>query len=466
MRRLNRCEDAESANQIRKRAKRRRIFLVILPFLISSTLFTYFYLRFINDLSIAQFVVTFLWACFFEFIMSQLFLRRTLAIVGNIKPLNFSDVDRSEPYSLFLRGFLSDDPRKDEEFVRIFPKSAFSEVHYIDDIKCGNEAKFYAVGNPKELDSPYGASRIYLDNSCWKEEVGALMDYAKEIHIRVCNTPSCQWEINRAATQLDRVTFIVDDLTAYNTIRQNQEVDLDFPELSDDIGWTFYVLKMITGAGWAVNRLMLFDNGCQLVYENSKVNKPYRQRIQLATIAAILWMAFCIIASAPNPIAWTNWGNEVHEAFSRAEWTIDEWAQMIDGSLPQRIEDNDDYIICHCTAIDGSIVFEIEMTSNDIDSCAYNSICDQILTQTFKNENAAGYEGMFYDKVLASYDPLIFRFRNKDMETAVVSISEEDLIKMRHLKRHITSHMTPEEVTAELAENALNDFIQNGMGGF
>jgi hypothetical protein len=54
---------------------------------------------------------------------------------------------------------------------------------------------FVAIGDPKELLPQLGASRIYADNTAWKDVVVHLIEIAQLVVLRVGETPGFWWEV-------------------------------------------------------------------------------------------------------------------------------------------------------------------------------------------------------------------------------------------------------------------------------
>ena len=66
----------------------------------------------------------------------------------------------------------------------------------------------YAVGMTKELNSPIGAERIYLNDAEWESEVMDLMTKASLIVILLNDSQSCIWEICKSNQFKNKVVFI------------------------------------------------------------------------------------------------------------------------------------------------------------------------------------------------------------------------------------------------------------------
>ena len=60
----------------------------------------------------------------------------------------------------------------------------------------------------KELNSPIGAERIYLNDTEWEDEVWGLMERARLIVVLLNDSQSCIWEICKAHQFQEKVIFI------------------------------------------------------------------------------------------------------------------------------------------------------------------------------------------------------------------------------------------------------------------
>ena len=99
--------------------------------------------------------------------------------------------------------------------------------------------KLYAVGRPNEIDAPYGATRVYISESTWKQEVEELIHKATEIFLRVCDTEPCKWELEKSLLSIDKLSLIVDNISEYDAVRA------EFPKLPQlqAVEDCFYILR-------------------------------------------------------------------------------------------------------------------------------------------------------------------------------------------------------------------------------
>lgn len=132
-------------------------------------------------------------------------------------------------YALYLRGFSTDDytpvMEVQAEKLRSIKNGTFGSSKREDpQQKPFSEREFqkalskylplYSVGMTKELESPEGSTRIYLDDGTWQEDVSYLIKDAKYIFIRVNSSDNCIWEIVKSQEIApDKVVYIIDDET-------------------------------------------------------------------------------------------------------------------------------------------------------------------------------------------------------------------------------------------------------------
>ena len=128
---------------------------------------------------------------------------------------------RGDNFILYLRGFICDD-------YSLTPKDLarncnnltfFSEGHFIYLLK--QYMPVYAVGMTKELNSPIGAERIYLNDTEWEDEVWGLMERARLIVVLLNDSQSCIWEICKAHQFQEKVIFISNNNDKLVNIRKD-----------------------------------------------------------------------------------------------------------------------------------------------------------------------------------------------------------------------------------------------------
>lgn len=79
--------------------------------------------------------------------------------------------------------------------TRMKIEKPFSERLFYNAYKKASGRMMYCVGRPKELESPEGGIRVYLDDETWQENVARLIDRAEHVYVLVNASESCIWEI-------------------------------------------------------------------------------------------------------------------------------------------------------------------------------------------------------------------------------------------------------------------------------
>lgn len=141
------------------------------------------------------------------------YLMRTALPVSNKRP---NDIPQEEKFILYLRGFSYDKYEGVQTYQRQTRFEKFSEFHFVNILN-----KFfpvYSVGMTKELSSPLGATRIYLNDREWEKEVQMLIDRAELIIVLVNDSDSCLWELEHCY-DLHKTILIVDDKEKMITVR-------------------------------------------------------------------------------------------------------------------------------------------------------------------------------------------------------------------------------------------------------
>lgn len=141
------------------------------------------------------------------------YLARTALPVSSKRP---NDIPQKEKFVLYLRGFSYDKYEGVRAYQRQTRFEKFSEYHFINILN-----KFfpvYAVGMTKELSSPLGATRIYLNDKDWEKDVQMLINRAELIIVLVNDSDSCLWELEHCYN-LHKTILIVDDKEKMITIR-------------------------------------------------------------------------------------------------------------------------------------------------------------------------------------------------------------------------------------------------------
>lgn len=152
--------------------------------------------------------------------------------IGNISTMKKEDyLKQVKRYAIFLRGFGEDDYSKEEELFNMKYLNKFSEFWFVYVLK--QRISVCAIGMTKEIDSPIGAQRIFLDDKNWKEEVRDLMEKSEEIYILVNDRESCIWEIEQSMDLVGKTMYIIDDRSKYESVRTQIEDRFSLPPILD-----------------------------------------------------------------------------------------------------------------------------------------------------------------------------------------------------------------------------------------
>lgn len=160
-------------------------------------------------------------------------------IKGNISTSDMDSFDyKGKKYSLYLRGFDTDNYEKIDKLENnrkeVF--DTFSEYWFFKLLKKRYKQQVVSVGMTKELDSPQGTLRIYLDDEDWKNGVATLMDNAERIFILINDRESCIWEIIQSKNCLNKTVFISDNQQKYDTARNEVMNIIQLPEVPIEHG--------------------------------------------------------------------------------------------------------------------------------------------------------------------------------------------------------------------------------------
>lgn len=162
------------------------------------------------------------------------FFKKWKRIKGNISTYDLESFNyRDGRYSLFLRGFDNDNYEKIDKLEEGKTESYdhLSEYWFFKLLGKKYKQPVVSVGMTKEMDSPLGTKRIYLDDEEWKAGVRTLMENAERIFILVNDRESCIWEIIQSKDLLDRTEFIVDDMTKYNAVKEKTTDYISLPSI-------------------------------------------------------------------------------------------------------------------------------------------------------------------------------------------------------------------------------------------
>lgn len=143
----------------------------------------------------------------------------------------------NERFYLYLRGFNDDIPFDSKETLG---KDEFDESVFAEIIDYALDIPVCALGMTKEIDSPIGAKRVYVDDDDWQDKVLELMNKAERIFILINDRSSCIWEIEKSVSLLDKTVFIADDLGRYQAVKAHMKECLDLPDVSPGIEIPFF----------------------------------------------------------------------------------------------------------------------------------------------------------------------------------------------------------------------------------
>lgn len=153
-------------------------------------------------------------------------------ISGNISTTDLDSfkIDQTD-YSLYLRGFDNDNYNKIDKLEdnRKEKYDIFSEYWFFKLLKKRYNQLVVSVGMTRELDSPNGTIRLYLDDEDWKDGVSRLMDGAERIFILINDRESCIWEIIQSRNCLTKTIFIADNQTKYDSARNKVKGIITLP---------------------------------------------------------------------------------------------------------------------------------------------------------------------------------------------------------------------------------------------
>ena len=219
---ISKATDAESAVRIRKYFRIYRIIVKVLFVIIM--LFEIIYLAevWFQKFDNAYFAFRNLMGV----IILGMFVYSTMTLpISGITISKFKK--RHKEYALYLRGFSTDDytPVMEEkvEKARSIKNGTFASSKKKDPQQEPFSEKafqkalnrylpLYSVGMTKELESPEGSKRIYLDDESWQTDVSYLITNAKYVFIRVNSSDNCIWEIFKSIEiASDKVVYIIDN---------------------------------------------------------------------------------------------------------------------------------------------------------------------------------------------------------------------------------------------------------------
>lgn len=111
------------------------------------------------------------------------------------------------PFILYLRSFA--DEKSTKKIVRRLTDPRSEEEMLIDALS--DIAPIYAIGDPADKKMPYGATRIYVDDSEWRQTVEQLAIKAEIVVLRLGQTNNFWWEVEMALKKvpIDKIVFVI-----------------------------------------------------------------------------------------------------------------------------------------------------------------------------------------------------------------------------------------------------------------
>ena len=169
------------------------------------------------------------------------------------------------PFILYLRSFLDDS--KTSRFVSVLTDSRTEEEILVDVFS--DIAPVYAIGDPKDVKMPNGASRIYVDDEHWKSVVEELAKKATLVVLRLGATDCFWWEVEMALERIpiEKIVFIVPESKTFNNVAILYKMLLDHGIDIKDLNIT--IERKNKGS---ISSLLYFDSD----------RKPYTSTINVA----------------------------------------------------------------------------------------------------------------------------------------------------------------------------------------
>lgn len=247
---INESNNADESCYYRKKFFRQRLIIVIIFACIAIYVISSRHNIGVNSVMIG---LLFAWSSYIN--------KHSLPVSGK-RP---SDITQSK-FILYLRGFVYDDYTLSQSDLSKKHKeiSNFSEGHFISIMK--QYMPVYAVGMTKELNSPIGAERIYLNDTEWESEVMDLMTKAGLIVILLNDSQSCIWEICKSDQFKNKVVFIASNNEKLMNIRKELNKQHLYPL---PIGLSNRTISYISE-----------KNNETQIFEFSNTEKSYRQIIK------------------------------------------------------------------------------------------------------------------------------------------------------------------------------------------
>ena len=197
---IKEAADTEVTNSYRKKYKIVR-YIVVIPLL-----FILFYLFYSDSITANG-------------LTNGILLLGSGLIAKLMLPVSFKtvkDLHPNEQFILYLRGFNTDCYVDYRSLSQNTQFKKFSEFHFINYLN--KYFPVYAVGMTKELSSPHGATRLYLNDLEWQEDVQTLITSAELVFILVNDSDSCIWEIEQSIPN-SKTYYIIDDINKLDIVK-------------------------------------------------------------------------------------------------------------------------------------------------------------------------------------------------------------------------------------------------------
>lgn len=229
---LNETTDTNIAIEIRKKLKRNRIIILILM-LILYAIFEVVTIILTTNFEDPQNIMDSIRNIGLTGVAMYIYLRKqngAIKAIGNISTVSKHDfLEQHNKFCLFLRGFEQDDYAH-EPVVSEKTYDSFSEYEFTSLVM--QNIPICAVGMTKEVNSPRGATRVYLNDDSWQKDVLELMEKSQAIYILVNDRKSCIWEIEQSFKMLEKTVYIIDDIQKYENVRQQLTHKISFPKVT------------------------------------------------------------------------------------------------------------------------------------------------------------------------------------------------------------------------------------------
>ena len=155
---------------------------------------------------------------------------------------------KHDSFVLYLRGFYTDNygdaysgylksiPIFNLVFRLLYKRQAFfHEKAFMKRLTLRKLPNPCAIGNPKEIDSPGGAIRVYLREDTWHEDVVEMMDHSRMVIVLVNSSPSCVLEIDHSMTMLEKTFFLITEPFLYEGVRSQIANSGSLPSIPVDM---------------------------------------------------------------------------------------------------------------------------------------------------------------------------------------------------------------------------------------